>query len=162
MNISQHGRTSLRITNNLNTGVLHFNVTNGNIRQQHRDFLRITTIYLWTNVLSQGTQVPIVMIECTILYVLFWSLDSLYFYSSRRLEKWRYNKPLYNAKESGYWFHRCYSYFWWFYFLSQHLFYYMTFMSYKLLKNVSEDEYCQAQARLKPKQCLGGFILTLK
>ena len=42
VNIRQHDRTSLRLTNNINIKVLNVHVTNVNIMQQHKDFLRLT------------------------------------------------------------------------------------------------------------------------
>ena len=42
VNIRQHDRTSLRLTNNLNMKVLNVYVTNVNIRQQQSEFLRLT------------------------------------------------------------------------------------------------------------------------
>ena len=42
VNIRQYDRTSSRLTNNLNMKVLNIHVTNVNSRQQHIDFLRLT------------------------------------------------------------------------------------------------------------------------
>ena len=99
VNTVQHCRAFLKLTNNQNMKMLYLymHVTNVNIRQHDRTSFRITN-----NLNTEVFNINVTSVNIRQQHRDFLKITTIYFYSSRRLEKGRYNKPLYNGMEGGY------------------------------------------------------------